>query len=324
VLKVLSVGNTCLDLVLRYGRRLPAWGTEAFFDEAEWRLGGQGANFAIAAAKLELTTWLVSSLGADQIGKQFATELRSIQHVETKFLRMEGSSTGFSVAVVRADGERLFLTFLGHQRIYSLEKDVQDLFSVIDKDDFVHVSGYHMLPAFQAGLQPFLREIKSKGARVSFDPGWNPTGLNRSAKAELCRVLSHVDYFEPNEIELSAITDTRTIASGAKRLRAAYSGVLVVKRGRQGSTAIDVDDKHTNVRAFPVQVLDTTGAGDAFDAGFISGIARGQSLGASAKMGNATAALAISRIGAPNHRFPTRLEVASLLKSEGSRQFKLR
>lgn len=317
MVKVISIGNTCLDLVLRYGRRLPAWGTEAFFDEAEWRLGGQGANFAVATSKLELRTQLVSSIGANYIGQQFASELRSIRFLDTEFLRVEETDTGFSVTLVRRDGERLFLTFLGHQKAYSLSKDIGHLLDRIDKDDFVHVSGYHMLPSIQTELPTILSNIKLEGARVSFDPGWNPAGLDAHEREKIYRLLSHVDYFGPNQVELSALTGALTTASGIKKLKARYSGVIIVKLGRRGSMTVDQDGSATNVRTVPIRALDTVGAGDVFDAGFISGMIQGHSLQVSARIGNAAAALAISKTGPSSHRFPTRLEVDSLLKEGG-------
>lgn len=94
-------------------------------------------------------------------------------------------------------------------------------------------------------------------------------------------------------------------------IRTSEQGIAVAKRGRRGSTAIEKNGSVTNVCAFPVQVLDTAGTGYAFDAGFISGAAQGHSIEAGTKITNATAALAVSGIGALNWRFPTRHRVTA-------------
>jgi len=119
--KVLSVGNTCADLVMRHTTRLPRWGEEWFFEASEERLGGQGANVAIAVACLGSPAFLLSSVGDDDRGKRLRSELEIVAGLDCSMLRVERSQTGFTVAVVREGGERFFLTYQGHQEMFSLE-----------------------------------------------------------------------------------------------------------------------------------------------------------------------------------------------------------
>lgn len=84
--KVISIGNTCLDLILRYVDKVPDWGTEKFCKESESRLAGQGVNFAITAAKLSNKTFLASNIGNDPIGRNFKSELNQLSSLDTRFL----------------------------------------------------------------------------------------------------------------------------------------------------------------------------------------------------------------------------------------------
>ncbi|MFI5448914.1 MAG: PfkB family carbohydrate kinase [Candidatus Bathyarchaeia archaeon] len=86
MVKVISVGNTCLDIIMRYIDQLPDWGTEKFCQESETRLAGQATNFAIASAKLSNKTYLVSSIGNDLIGKNFEFELNQLSSLDRSFL----------------------------------------------------------------------------------------------------------------------------------------------------------------------------------------------------------------------------------------------
>ena len=85
MVKVMSVGNTCLDIILRYVNQIPNWGTEKFCEETETRFAGQATNFAIASARLAHSTYLVSSLGNDLAGKSFKSELSQVPSLDCSF-----------------------------------------------------------------------------------------------------------------------------------------------------------------------------------------------------------------------------------------------
>lgn len=175
--------------------------------------------------------------------------------------------TGFTVSVIRTDGERSFLTFLGHQAGYSLEHDQDRILETVRKGDFVHVSGYFMLPNLQEELPAFLKVVKSNGAMVSFDPGWDPTHFGQSVRKRTFACLAEVDLFLPNLPELMALTGTQSPNSAIQRLAKTYGGVTVVKTGERGCQIAKKDEALATVVSYPVKVVDTTGAGDVFDTG---------------------------------------------------------
>lgn len=309
-MKTFSVGNTCADIVMRHAGELPKWGTEQFFQSAEERLAGQGTNFAIASARLGVKTWLVSSVGNDERGKRLRSELATIDNLNCSMLRTEKAATGFSVAVVHPGGDRFFLTSLGHQSEFALSECEAQTISMLRKGDVVHVSGYFEMPRIARELVGFLKRIRARGALVSFDPGWNPAGFRKSEP--FWKVITLVDWFFLSDIELMALASQRSILSAAKALEESFSGRIVVKRGRRGSTVLGDGSVLAEASGFDVPVVDSVGAGDAFDAGFLAGLGRDYSFGPCAKMGNATAALVVSTSGGPNQRFPSMREVVRL------------
>lgn len=311
--KVISIGNTCLDIILAYTNQLPEWNSELVFEEAEWRLGGQGANFAIASAYLGLKTILVSNIGNDDVGNRLRTELASALPICKHLFRCENSQTGFSVTLIHQDGERSFLTFLGHQRLFPSKSLMNDVLNVVESDDVVHISGLYMLPRLREKLPALVRQLHSKGARISLDPGWNPHGFTRRARGFFYRTLSYVDFYEPNDAELKQLTGERTVQSALLRIMSRFHGVLVVKLGKRGSAIVE-PGRRIFAPPFAARVADTTGAGDAFDAGFLAGVTQDRTLEISAKMGNAVASIMISRRGKASLRFPKYKEVHTLMK----------
>ena len=312
--KVISIGNTCLDIILGCTDRLPKWNSELIFQETDWRLGGQGANFAIAVSRLGVQSILASSLGSDDVGKTMRAELASVMPIDEQFFRLEGSETGFSVTLVRTDGERSFLTFLGHQGLFTTKPITQSILKIVGEDDIVHVSGLYMLPKIRRELPSLFRRLHEAGVRVSFDPGWNPCGFSKTERQSFYRLLSLIDFYEPNDAELKQLTGKSGIQWAVRRLRAAFHGVLALKLGRKGSEIVEPSGKVTFVPSYSTRVADTTGAGDMFDAGFIAGIVQDLSLKLSARYGNAVASIAISRRGEPSLRFPKFSELQKIIE----------
>ena len=216
---------------------------------------------------------------------------------------------------MRTDGERLFLANLGHQNSYSLKPDWKHVLELIDPGDFLHVSGYFMLPKLRTELPALFIETQERKARISFDPGWDSNGFKETSRTELLQLLPHVNFFEPNEPELKAISRKPTIAESIEELSSHYNGVVALKLSKLGSRIYDRGQIVGEAKPFPTQVIDSTGAGDVFDAGFIHGIIKKQNPLEAARIGNAAASILISRKGAGHARFPTFIEIANLTKN---------
>jgi len=255
------------------------------------------------------------------VGNRIRAELASAVSKSQRLFMREDSETGFSVTLVRHDGERSFFTFLGHQNLLTIKPIMRDILNIVESNDVVHVSGLYMLPKLREELPSLFRRLHSKGARISFDPGWNPNGFSKAGEEDFYRILSYVDFYEPNEGELKQLSGETTVQSAIRRIKSRFQGVLAIKLGRKGSRIIEPSDRVRFVPPFPTRVADTTAAGDVFDAGFIAGIVKNHDLELSAKMGNAAASVAISRRGKTSLRFPKFSEVQSLIDRGSALRF---
>jgi len=170
-----------------------------------------------------------------------------------------------------------------------------------------------MLPRVRTELPAFLTEAHNRKAMISFDPGWDSNGFNETSRSELFKLLPSTDFFEPNETELKAISRKATIPESIEQLTTQYDGIIALKMGEFGSRIYHRGQIIGQAKSFSTQVIDSTGAGDAFDAGFIHGIINKQNYAEAARIGNAAASVLISRRGTGASRFPTVADVANLL-----------
>jgi sugar/nucleoside kinase (ribokinase family) len=169
-------------------------------------------------------------------------------------------------------------------------------------------------PFLQAGLRPdfpaILKKARGAGLTTSFDPGWDPEGTWR-----LEPLYPHADVLLVNEVEAAAITGLRRPAAAARAL-AARVPLAVVKTGPEGAVAAS-GDRTWRVSSYPVKPVDTTGAGDTFDAGFLDAYVDGKPVEEALAFGCACGALSTTRPGGFEGQ-PTRAEARRLVSRRPS------
>jgi sugar/nucleoside kinase (ribokinase family) len=144
------------------------------------------------------------------------------------------------------------------------------------------------------------------------DPNWDPA---ESWDGGLAELLPALDLFFPNEEEARRITGRATASDAARALRGERDGarpIVVVKRGAEGALAIDADGEETSIGAFEIEPLDSTGAGDAFDAGFLRAWLEGQPTSTCLSEAAAAGALSTRGLGGTSS-LPTRADVEALV-----------
>lgn len=260
---LLVLGDCNPDLVLSGGNVEPAFGqTERLVADARLTIGGSGAITACGAARLGLRTAFAGVVGDDVFGR-FMLDALADRGIDMRGCLVDANRpTGLSVILARGE-DRAILTTLG---------TIGDLRGGIVYPDLVraarhvHVSSYYL----QAGLQPDLpelfREAHDAGATTSIDPNWDPS---ERWDGGLLALLGETDCFFPNSAEARAITGVDDIDVAAEAL-AERGAIVAVKFGQGGGLAMSGDEV-VRSEAVPADVVDTTGAGDSFDAGFIAG-----------------------------------------------------
>ena len=289
-LDLLVVGDCNPDLVLRGGDVVPAFGqVERVVEEGELTVGGSGAITACGAARLGLRTALASVVGADPFGRFMLDALgeRGVD-VSGVVVRPE-TPTGVSVVLVRGS-DRAILTAPG--TIAELTADLVDR-HVLRAARHLHVSSYFLHRGLRPGLADLLRQARSTGASTSIDPNWDPS---EEWDGGLLDLLSEITILFVNAEEARRIAAVADVEEAAQALSRDGSVLVVVKLGAEGALAVD-GGRIVRAAAVTVEEVDSVGAGDSFDAGFLAGHLAGRPLEESLRLANACGALSMRAAG---------------------------
>ena len=278
VFDILVAGEINPDLVLS-GDVTPEFGqVEKLVDSAVLTIGSSSAIFACGAAQLGLKVAFVGVCGDDVFGRFMLDEM--VRHgVEvSNVIIVPGGQTGLSVILTRPfifgshpsiQGDRAILTHSG--LIAALKADdVTD--ALLSRSRHLHVASYFLQTALQSGLPGLFARAHALGLTTSLDTNWDPSGEWRGFD----ELLWQVDVFLPNEKEALALTGAVSIEAATDVL-SWKCDTVALKLGAQGALACHGRET-VRATALRLQVLDTVGAGDAFDAGFLYGRLSGWSL----------------------------------------------
>ena len=263
------VGEINPDLIVR-GDVTPAFGqVEQLVDDATLTIGSSSCIMACGAARLGLRVAFVGVVGDDMFG-HFMQEELAARGIDTSGVVVDPAlRTGLSIILSRGN-DRAILTSPG--AIGALRFDQIDL-DLLARARHLHLGAYYMLDALRPNVPALFAAAHERGLTVSLDTNYDPT---ERWNGGLHDVLRAVDVFLPNEVELLAITQQPDFAAALASLSARVP-TLGVKRGAQGGVARR-GAEHVHAPSLSVAVVDTTGAGDSFDAGFIYGFVHDWSL----------------------------------------------
>lgn len=278
---ILVAGEINPDLILT-GDVIPAFDqTEKLVDSASLTIGSSSAIFACGAAKLGLKVAFIGVCGDDLFGHFMLDDMRKRGvDVSNVIIRGDGQ-TGLSVILNRG-GDRAILTHSG--LIPALRaSDLSD--ALLQNARHLHVASYFLQTDLQPDLAALFRRAQSLGLTTSLDPNYDPsetwTGFDE--------LLSVTNVFLPNEKEALSLSGEPDLDRAVDRLGSRVQ-TLVIKLGSQGALGVRQGEKR-RVSSIPVKVLDTVGAGDSFDAGFLYGVLNGWSLERSLRLGCVCGAL---------------------------------
>ena len=295
------IGDCNPDVLVLGPDVTPAFGqAEKLVDRMSLEIGGSASITAVAAARLGLRVALVAAVGHDAAGT-FMLDALTREGVDVSAVAIrDGLATGMTVALSRG-GDRAILTALG--AMDSLTPADIPAF-VLGGARHVHVSSYFLLAdSLGPGLADVLASARAAGAATSLDTNWDPAQRWRDER--LSAAIAQADLLLPNEAEALALSGTCDVTAAASALMAlgprvavklGARGVLVGASGASGASVAPGAELR-QVSLPPVVPVDTTGAGDCFNAGLIAGLLRGLPLPRAAALGCATGALSTGALG---------------------------
>ncbi len=294
--EVYSIGKINVDICLRVDQ-LPLKGDHVVAKSGCISSGGSAANFATQMARLGVKTGLISCVGNDSYGQGILKSLAKIGVDTGNILVLENQSTGIFTNIEDNSGNSMVTVHPGANKF--IEKHILDE-SLLIKAMTIHMTSGFPMMAKQAA------EIATvNGIIFSYDPGRNAQNVDFE------KILPHTDLLFVNESELEKYFGIRAKEKDLREFAKGFPGIIIVKRGDKGSIATD-GFEYCVSQAFPVDVMDTLGAGDAFAAGFVTAWTRSERIEQALHMANAVAALTIQERGAQNGQ-PTLDEVADFL-----------
>ncbi|MFK2875327.1 carbohydrate kinase family protein [Dyella lipolytica] len=302
-MRILVVGEINVDFVFKGCHALPMPGKEVLADDFVMTPGSSSMICAMGLARLGNQVAFHGRLGTDASGK-FCLEALQDAGIDVTSLRPDGSQrTGVTVSLSTPQ-DRALVTFAGAIAELRAE-EIEDEW--LRAADHLHVSSYYLQKALRPGCRELFARAASLGLTTSLDPGFDP---EQQWESDLFDTLREVDVFLPNEQELQAIT-------GRSDMREALALVqngrtqTIVKRGRQGCVSVH-DGQWLNVPAYAVDAIDSTGAGDSFDAGFLHAWLRDVPLLDCMRWGSACGGLSTRGIGGTTRQASTS-EVLALM-----------
>jgi len=281
----LVVGEANVDLMIDSSRKLE-FNKEKLATRMDLVLGGSSSITAYNLASMGTMVDLCAIIGTDLFGTFVRDFLEAGKVGTSRLIRNHKVKTGVTVWH-SFRGLRAAMTYPGTIPLLRAEQ-VKDL----GRARHLHVGSYFLLTSFQDGAAALFRKAKKLGLTTSLDCNFDPS---EQWDGGIRDVLPYVDFFLPNDVEAKHLTGESNVLRASRAL-SQFGCAAIVKQGARG-VVICHRNKVVRVPAMKVRVVDTTGAGDSFNAGFLSAHLKGKGVAECAQAGIQTAARSVQQVG---------------------------
>ncbi len=298
---IVGFGALNLDKIYKVDK-IPGKDEEGYVKSLEMHPGGSAANTIVGLARLGVRTGFIGKVGSDEEGRILVSDFEREGVDTSAIIKSEGRS-GTAMIFVDEGGYRAILVDPGvNDTIEFREINLE----IVERARLIHLTSFickNGLESFES--QKKIAEIAR--AEISFDPGM--IYIEKGLK-ELEPIINNSAIFLPNRGEIESLMNL-DFRDAAREIISMGCRVVAIKMGEEGCYVTNGKEEH-EIQAFPSKVVDTTGAGDAFNAGFIYGYVNGLSLKDCGRLGNWVASRNIQKVGARTG-LPRRSELQEFL-----------
>ncbi|MEO6964631.1 MAG: carbohydrate kinase family protein [Acidobacteriaceae bacterium] len=287
-MKFILFGETNLDIILRGYGSYPTPGREVLVDDLLLTLGSSCAITGAGLAKLGDSVAYLSRPGDDYVGRLCLDRMIELGMDVSRVKLDPRLKTGVTVSIT-SHRDRSLVSYLGATTALTIQDFSKDTFSPFQH---VHSSSYFLQTGLHPGFEDVFARAKREGLTTSLDPACDPADR---WKSNLDRVLRYVDVFLPNESELAGITGEQDALAALRALKSETT-LTVAKLGSRGAMALQ-NGEPVCVSAPRIIPVDTTGAGDNFNAGFLHAWTQGRTLVDALRLGVACGSLSTQELG---------------------------
>jgi len=308
-LDIIGLGEICIDWILKVNK-FPEIDEKVFIRETGRFPGGVTANFVVGFARLGGKPGFIGGVGNDSYGEYLVNVLRS-EGVDVSMVKMyENKSTAINFIIVDAEGNKvIYQDPLLRDNVPDPDYITEELRRYIVSAKALHTTAIKLSTSIEAS-----KIAKANGLTVSLD--LEKHVVDAYGLEGLKPMLKLTDILMPNKLGIRTLTGKENLLEAAEDIMKYGPKMVVITLGEKGSMVV-TRDKVVKVKAFKINPVDTTGAGDAFNAAFIyAHVIKGLSIEESSIVANAAAALKCLKLGAQTG-MPRKHELHNFLKKHG-------
>lgn len=286
---MMVVGELNADLILGRLNKPPVFGEEQRADSMTLTLGSSTAIFSSNAAALGSRVGFCGKVGSDSFGELVMNSLQE-NGVNRDYVMVDPQLQTGATIIFEYEGDHMGVTYQGAMEHLAVSDVPDELFR---KSRHLHTSTIFFQPGLKREIGSLFQRAKEFGLTTSMDTQWDP---DEKWNLDLDELLPNLDFFVPNEQELIHLTSASTLDEALESL-SGFDTTLVVKRGGKGALMRTGSEIHTQPAWNVPEIIDTVGAGDSFNAGFLHEFLQGKPLTECLWFGNLSAAVSTTKAG---------------------------
>jgi len=300
LIELLAVGGAYVDInctQFPFGEQGLLPETEVVGDAYEMVPGGSALNFARFCANLGLRTAFIGKVGRDKMGSVLG-DLLEESGVQPELVTDPETTTNISFNVVNSSGKSIMAVVGNAKHRLTSEEIETKIVSLLPETEYLMLGGVFKLKKLLPVLKPIITAAKNSGTKIVVDHGRLSDNISQEDIKFVKELVTRADYYFPSRDEFLQLWSVSSIEEGLARLADETNAVTIVKDSTNGALTL-IDGKIIHIPAYSVEAINTIGAGDSFNAGFIAAQKEGVTIEDSIRFACATAALKVSQSELP-------------------------